>query len=643
MYKHVCIPVDNSEHSNAAMELGLALAKLGGAKITGSHAYAAKLHDVRFKQMEFTLPEEYQEEKELDKQRKIHDSLITMGLQLISDSYLDVLGKRCAEAGIEFERRMIDGKNWEVIANDVAASDYDLVIMGALGTGAVKHSQLGSVAERTVRRSRKDVLVVKDVRALKDQEGPIVVGVDGSPQGFAGARIALELGKLLNKPVEIVSVYDPYLHYTVFNGIVNVLSEKASKIFRFKEQEQLHEDIIDTGLAKIYQSHLEVCAVMAKELGTTAKTILKDGKAFEKVFEHVQARKPSLLVVGRVGIHTGDDMDIGSNAENLLRLAPCNVLVISQRYVPAIDLKAEASMVWTDEATKRFERVPEQVRGVARTAVHRYAMERGHSIISNSIIDEVMAIFMPKTAGRLEAVAEAVAAQAVLATEGPVYVCGVCGKVSREIKPVVCGVCNAPGEKYGLLEKKDIEELSRKEGGLTAEAAFDGVRLSWTQEAKGLVTAIKDGYQRRRTLAQIEKAARVRRLGAISKELVEEVMGREGKAAGGEQVTPHVAVSNELASPMPLPAKWEKAPAEAVEVAERGTAELLSLPWSAEAEARLARVPQGFMRTNSKIKILEYAQETGAAEITLEVAEAGLGRARQLMAEMISAYSAPKK
>jgi len=37
-----------------------------------------------------------------------------------------------------------------------------------------------------------------------------------------------------------------------------VLTEKASKVFRFNEQEQLHEEIIDTGLAKIYQSHLEI-------------------------------------------------------------------------------------------------------------------------------------------------------------------------------------------------------------------------------------------------------------------------------------------------------------------------------------------------------------------------------------------------
>ncbi|MDP6943681.1 MAG: hypothetical protein QF464_05985, partial [Myxococcota bacterium] len=62
------------------MDLTIALGKAYGAKVTGSHIYAAALHDVRFKQMEFTLPDEYKEETELEKQRRIHDTLITRGL-----------------------------------------------------------------------------------------------------------------------------------------------------------------------------------------------------------------------------------------------------------------------------------------------------------------------------------------------------------------------------------------------------------------------------------------------------------------------------------------------------------------------------------------------------------------------------------
>ena len=41
------------------------------------------------------LPEEHIDEVELERQRKIHDSLITMGLKLISDSYLDGMSRLC--------------------------------------------------------------------------------------------------------------------------------------------------------------------------------------------------------------------------------------------------------------------------------------------------------------------------------------------------------------------------------------------------------------------------------------------------------------------------------------------------------------------------------------------------------------------
>src|SRR5207237_192660 len=156
---------------------------------------------------------------------------------------------------------------YKALIKDALASDYELVVMGALGMGAVRDSQLGSVTERFVRRVERDTLIVRNADALRDAQGAIVVGLDGSPQSFHGLKIGLALGKALDRPVQAIAVYDPYLHYAMFNGIVGVLNEKASKIFRFKEQEQLHEEIIDTGLAKIYQSHLEIARKLAAEDG----------------------------------------------------------------------------------------------------------------------------------------------------------------------------------------------------------------------------------------------------------------------------------------------------------------------------------------------------------------------------------------
>src|ERR1051326_4245638 len=159
MYKHIYVPVDNSDFSNRAIDVAVELGKAFASKLTGIHVYAARLHDYRFKQMEYTLPEEYKDENELERQRKIHDSLIAMGLQLISDSYLDVMEKKAADAGLPFERKMIDGKHYKVLIDDTKASDYDLIVMGALGMGAVKDSQLGSVTERYVGHVDRDTLV----------------------------------------------------------------------------------------------------------------------------------------------------------------------------------------------------------------------------------------------------------------------------------------------------------------------------------------------------------------------------------------------------------------------------------------------------------------------------------------------------
>src|SRR5438105_860220 len=400
MYKTIYVPVDNSDHSNTAVDVGVHFAKAFGSKIVGSHVYAAKMHDKRFKQMEAGLPEEYHDEKELDRQRQIHDSLITRGLQIITDSYLDYVDKKCAENNLPIERRSLEGRNWKVLAEDINTNAYDLVIMGALGVGAVKDSIIGSNTERVLRRVRNsDMLIIKQIQPMTG--GRIVVAVDGSPYSFGGLMTGLALGKAFNMPVEAISAFDPYFHYAAFHSISGVLNEEAGKVFRFKEQEKLHEEIIDSGLAKIYQSHLDICREIAQTEGQDIKTTLLDGKAFEKILQYVRREEPWMLVLGRIGVHSDEDMDIGSNTENLLRLVNCHVMISNKKYVPPIDQQAEYTIAWTEESLRRMEKIPVFARRVARTAIHRYATQKGHTIISNSVVDAAVGHILPK--GAMEA------------------------------------------------------------------------------------------------------------------------------------------------------------------------------------------------------------------------------------------------
>ena len=496
MFETIYVPVDNSDYSNASIDVAIELARAFGSRLVGSHVYAARMHDYRFKQMEYTLPEEYQDEQELERQRKIHDTLITRGLRLISDSYLDVMEARCAMTRLPFQPKTFDGQNWQELVKDIEESRYDLVIMGALGMGAVKESQIGSVCERVIRRIRTDTLVIKDTRPLHEQrDGSIAVAIDGSPQSFGGLKIAIELGRALNRPVEAIAVYDPYLHYSVFNSIVDVLSQEASKVFRFKEQEQLHEEIIDTGLAKIYESHLQIAKAVAAEEGVDLKVTLMDGKAWDKILQWTRRERPWLLVMGRIGVHSAQEMDIGSNSHTLLQQVPCNVLMCSSTYVPQIDIRAEATITWTPEASARMERVPAFVRGVARTAIHRYAMERGHSVISNSIVDDAVRDILPESAARAMGVAAkqiAIEEQAQSIAQDVTYICGECGYAARNVLPVACPVCHSGPVRFTLIDKQLIETAAAREGPLSEEESFDGVKVIWTEEAKKLLWTMTD-------------------------------------------------------------------------------------------------------------------------------------------------------
>jgi nucleotide-binding universal stress UspA family protein len=617
LFRSIYVPLDNSEHSDAATTVALSLAEAFSARCIGMHVYAARMHDYRFKQMEYTLPEEYQDESELLRQRRIHDSLITTGLQLISDSYTDVMRYRCLERGIPFEARSLDGRNWEALVADVAATGADLVVMGALGTGAVKESRLGSVAARAVRRLRTDTLIVRRV-GDSVMQGDILVAVDGSPQSFGGLRTAIALGKALHKRVEAVAVYDPYLHYAVFNGIVDVLSEKASKVFRFKEQEALHEEIIDTGLAKIYESHLRVAQATAAEEGMELPITLLDGKAFERVARYAREREPWLLVCGRIGVHSDAGMDLGSNTEQLLHAVPCDVLVSSATHVPPIDMRADTAVSWTPEAEDRLALVPAGARGLARTAVLRWCMERGHSVVSSGDVDSALDDLMPyrRTMRRIEEVTAAIAtAERAMVDEAPAEaaraVCETCGYAARALTPVQCPVCGADGAAFQPIDADELLRVAAHEGDAST-VGFDGQKLGWTLEARRLLQQLPAGYLRRRVKAIVEKTARTRRLPAITVDVAEPV------------VRPELDALDAAAGPHRAPIGPEAHTGPHVDAQPR-------LPWDEAARERLERIPAGFVRNLAVEQVERLALALRASRVTVLHVEAGIAEARARM------------
>lgn len=392
--RRILVALDNSVHAARALEESIRLAGPAEGTVTGIHAYAARLHDRRFRQMEGGLPKRYLTEPEMAYQRDVHDDLITRGLDIISDSYHDVAEETCAKAEVSYRRLSPEGKNYRRIVEATQGGDFDLVALGAMGIGAVPGSVVGTVCERVVRRSPIDVLVIRDPgRAIG--AGPIVVGLDGSPLSFGVLMTALDLGRRLGAEVHAVAAYDPYYHYVAFNRISGVLSEEAGKVFRFKEQEKLHEELIDEGIARIYQSHLDVAAKVAGEEGVDLTVELLDGKPYRAILGYLETVDASLLMVGMTGIHADSALDIGGNAENLLRLAPCHVWLGRQTFEPPLEVVAEETVAWSEEAEALLARAPEFARDMARKAVLRHAQEQGHTFITTDLVEAVASKLMP--------------------------------------------------------------------------------------------------------------------------------------------------------------------------------------------------------------------------------------------------------
>ena len=168
--------------------------------------------------------------------------------------------------------------------------------------------------------------------------------------------------------------------------------------------------------------------------------------------------------------------------------------------------------------------VPEQVKGIARTGVLRLALEKGHSVITNAVIDEAMDRFMPKSASAAtKALAEAVALER--AKSGPVSMCRACGVAATQSGAVKCTVCGATD--FEVISQEMIEKIAAVEGGLEEETTYDGRKLRWSEDARKGLWTMKNAYQRRRVKARVEKRARMMKLDAITLDFARQVIEEE--------------------------------------------------------------------------------------------------------------------
>lgn len=143
-YEKILIPTDGSEANIEAVEKGLSMARLLGAK--------AKILFVVDTTTFIDIPP---------------DDLVTnvtSHMKNKGEDVLDTVEEMADDYGVHIERTVKEGHPTEIIIEE--SSNADILVIGTHGRSGLSKLLLGSTAEKVIRHSKCPVLVVK----IKEEE-----------------------------------------------------------------------------------------------------------------------------------------------------------------------------------------------------------------------------------------------------------------------------------------------------------------------------------------------------------------------------------------------------------------------------------------------------------------------------------------
>jgi nucleotide-binding universal stress UspA family protein len=187
--------------------------------------------------------------------------------------------------------------------------DALLLVLGSRGTGGFRGILVGSTAVALVAHGDCPVAVIRGATedASPPAEGPVVVGVDGSPT--SDAAIATAFDEASWRGAGLVAVH--------------AWSEYASDHVRF--------EALDEGREQVEQVENELLAQrlagwQEKYPDVDVRRVVTPGRPVEKLLDY--AAGAQLIVVGSRGNGGFSGMLLGSTSQALIRHATCPLMVV---------------------------------------------------------------------------------------------------------------------------------------------------------------------------------------------------------------------------------------------------------------------------------------------------------------------------
>jgi len=390
MYKHILVALDGSDPGAWGGRIALDLARATGASISVCHIYGADMHRQRFEDMEPGLPPDFQEPASLAELRETHGTLMQEGFEALSAGFVEDYVSQAKTAGLEAQAVLAEGRNYVRIIELADQIEADLAVLGATGLGYDGNGSLGGTTRRVLRHAPCDMLIARGAA-----DGAVIAGIDGSDAAMDAAKTAASLARAFGTKLDLAAVYDPEFHTTVFQAMGGALSAERQEQVGLATQEDLHDRIINDGLATLYRGFLDQAAGRLNGSNGSVETTLLTGKPYAALGDHASAAGAGLVVVGRYGHHREAISQIGSNSETLAGQTSANVLIVgaagsgpapdsNEPRITPVELDPEGQMIWDDDATQCLTRIPPFARPMAQRAIESAVRAEGRDSVTTA-------------------------------------------------------------------------------------------------------------------------------------------------------------------------------------------------------------------------------------------------------------------
>jgi len=290
LLKNILVAIDFNKSSENVLKNSIKFAKTFKSKITLIHI----------------LPDDIDNEK------------VSLLLKKAATAQLKELNDRIISESITTGNPIIEYGNYcDEIVNASDKINTNLIIVGAGEKLKEDTFQLGTTAEKIIRKSNKPVFVVKNNQTLDIKS--IICPVDFSKESKRALNNAIIIARLFDVKLVILSVYSPFRQ--IFTKLDPVEINEQRKSDLIKEFNKFLEEfnLIDVNYIKE----------------------IKGGEPAEEILKAIKNYESDLLIMGTTGKSGISKILMGSVTEKVIREVLCSFITLKNEDAIVLELESK--------------------------------------------------------------------------------------------------------------------------------------------------------------------------------------------------------------------------------------------------------------------------------------------------------------